>query len=69
MPREIRASFSAAVPRSPVEVKLIWITGRGQVEVVQQPSAVNGYTTIVRIDDSQKGGDKRYEFTLRWSLP
>lgn len=69
MPREIRASFSAAVPRSPVEVNLIWITGRGQVEVVQQPSAVNGYTTIVRIDDSQKGGDKRYEFTLRWSLP
>ncbi|MGH9799691.1 MAG: BON domain-containing protein [Blastocatellia bacterium] len=69
MPRETRASFSAAVPRSPVEVKLIWINGRGQVEIVQQPSVANGYTTIVRIDDSQKGGDKRYEFTLRWSLP
>ena len=67
-PREVRASFSAAVPRSPMEVKLIWQVGRGQVEVVQQPSAANGYTTIVRIDDSQKGGDKRYEFTLRWSL-
>ncbi|MEK7831180.1 MAG: BON domain-containing protein, partial [Acidobacteriota bacterium] len=69
MPRETRASFSTAVPRSPVEVKLIWITGRGQVDIVQQPSSANGYTTIVRIDDSQKGGDKRYEFTLRWSLP
>ncbi len=67
-PREVRASFSAAVPRAAMEVKLIWQTGRGQIEVVQQPSAANGYTTIIRIDDSQKGGDKRYEFTLRWSL-
>jgi hypothetical protein len=67
-PREVRASFSAAVPRSPMEVKLIWQTGRGPIEIIQQPSPANGYTTIVRIDDSQKGGDKRYEFTLRWSL-
>lgn len=67
-PREVRASFSAAVPRSPMEVKLIWQVGRGQIDIVQQPSAANGYTTIIRIDDSQKGGDKRYEFTLRWSL-
>lgn len=68
VPRETRASFSAAIPRSPIEVKLIWVTGRGTVDIVQQPSASNGYTTIIRIDDSQKGGDKRYEFTLRWSL-
>lgn len=68
IPREARASFSAAIPRSPIEIKLIWVTGRGEVTIVQQPSAANGYTTIIRIDDSQKGGDKRYEFTLRWSL-
>jgi len=68
MPREARASFSAAIPRSPIEVKLIWVTGRGTVDIVQHPNAANGYTTIIRIDDSQKGGDKRYEFTLRWSL-
>jgi hypothetical protein len=67
-PREVRASFSAPVPRSPAEVKLMWVNGRGLVDIVQQPTAVNGYTTIVRIDDSSKGGDKRYEFTLRWSL-
>ncbi|MEP7342399.1 MAG: BON domain-containing protein [Acidobacteriota bacterium] len=67
-PREVRASFSAPVPRSPAEVKLMWVNGRGLVDIVQQPIAVNGYTTIVRIDDSSKGGDKRYEFTLRWSL-
>lgn len=68
VPREAHASFSAVVPRSPVEMKLIWVTGRGSIDIVQQPSAANGFTTIIRIDDSQKGGDKRYEFTLRWSL-
>lgn len=67
-PREVRASFSAPMPRSPVEAKLIWVNGRGMVDIVQQPSAANGYTAIIRIDDSLKGGDKRYEFTLRWSL-
>lgn len=67
-PREVRASFSTAIPRSPVEVKLIWVNGRGLVDIVQQPSASNGYTTIIRIDDSVKGGNKRYEFTLRWNL-
>lgn len=68
IPREARASFSATIPRSPVEMKLIWVTGRGAVDIVQHPTAANGFTTIIRIDDSQKGGDKRYEFTLRWSL-
>ena len=67
-PREVRASFSAPMPRSPVDVKLIWLNGRGLIDIIQQPSPANGYTTIVRIDDSSKGGEKRYEFTLRWSL-
>ncbi len=66
-PREVKASFSAPIPRSPVKVTLISANGRGSISVVQQPSAANGYTTIVRIDDSDKGGEKRYEFTLRWS--
>jgi len=66
-PREVKASFSAPIPRSPVKVALISANGRGSISVVQQPSAANGYTTIVRIDDRDKGGDKRYEFTLRWS--
>jgi hypothetical protein len=67
-PREVRASFSAPMPRSLVDVKLIWLNGRGLIDIIQQPSPANGYTTIVRIDDSAKGGEKRYEFTLRWSL-
>jgi hypothetical protein len=65
--REPRSSFSAPVPRAPVSVRLLSANGRGTIAIVQEPSAANGYVTIVRVDDSNKGGDKRYEFTLRWS--
>ncbi|MDX2031898.1 MAG: BON domain-containing protein [Blastocatellia bacterium] len=68
-PRDVKTSFSAPVPRSPVNVKLLSINGRGAIAITQQPSAANGYTTIVRVDDSGKGGDKLYQFTLRWSMP
>lgn len=67
-PREVRVSFSAPLPRAPATVKLIASNGRGKIDILQQPAASNGYTTIIRVDDSAKGGDKRYEFTLRWSL-
>ncbi len=66
--REARASFSAAAPRSPVSVKLVSSNGRGAIRVVQEPDAANGYTTIVRIDDSANGGAKLHQFTLRWTL-
>ncbi len=65
--RDSRASFSAAVPRAPVSVKLLSTSGRGAIEIVQQPAAANGYTTIVRIDDSAQRGGQAHQFTLRWS--
>jgi BON domain len=67
-PREVRASFSAPLPRSPVNLDLISTSGRGVIVIAQHPSPDNGYTALVRIDDSGKGSDKRYEFTLRWTL-
>ena len=67
-PREVKSSFSAPVPRAPVQVNLIDSKGRGAISLAQQPSASNGYTAIVRVDDSSRGGFQRYEFTLRWSL-
>lgn len=66
-PREVKSSFSAQVPRAPIVVKLLSNTGRGTIAISQEPSAANGYTTIVRLDDSAKGGQQRYEFTLRWT--
>lgn len=68
MPREVKSSFSAPVPHAPVQVNLVTSTGRGAVSLAQQPSASNGYTAIVRVDDSAKSGFQRYEFTLRWPL-
>jgi Skp family chaperone for outer membrane proteins/flagellar basal body-associated protein FliL len=65
--REAKASFSAAVPRAPVTVKLLSSSGRAPVKIVQEPSSANGYTTIVRVGDGEKGGGKRHEFTLKWS--
>lgn len=65
--REPRASFSTAVPRAPVTVKLLNQNGRGDLTIIQEPSAANGYTTIVRIDDTRENGGKPYQFTLRWT--
>ena len=39
--------------------------GRGSVTVVQQPSASNGYTAVVRVNDPA-GGFGRYDFDLTW---
>lgn len=67
-PREVKSSFSAPVPRAPMAVDLISTAGRGAISLAQQPTPSNGYTAIVRVDDSAKGGFQRYEFTLRWTL-
>ena len=67
-PREVKSSFSAPVPRAPMAVDLISTAGRGAISLAQQPTPSNGYTAIVRVDDSAKGGFQRYEFTLRWKL-
>src|SRR5439155_1197050 len=39
--------------------------GRGQVDVVQQPTARNGYTAIVRVRDPQ-GGAGNYRINAFW---
>ena len=41
-------------------------SGRGDVDVVQQPRADNDYTAIVRIRDHSGGAD-RYELTALWT--
>jgi len=39
--------------------------GRGRADVVEQPSAQNGYTTVVRIRDTQ-GGVGQYDVAAFW---
>jgi hypothetical protein len=65
--RDVRSSFSAPLPLEPLAVRLLSTDGRGPITIVQQPAADNGFTTIVRLDDRQRGGAGRYQFTLRWS--
>ena len=39
--------------------------GRGDIVVVQQPSAWNGYTAVIRIYDARSGA-AFYDFTAYW---
>lgn len=41
-------------------------SGRGTVKVTEQPSEKNGYTALVRVDDSSRGADK-YVFRVKWT--
>jgi hypothetical protein len=63
-----RATFLAPIPTDGTRVRLENIRGPGKVELVQQPSAENGYIASVRIEDPGMGaGD--YSFTLVWGGP
>lgn len=53
------------LPGTPVNVQLRAVRGRGRVQLVQQPTAENGYTAGVLIEDNDAGADF-YEFELSW---
>ncbi|MEP6495293.1 MAG: hypothetical protein ABJF01_21580 [bacterium] len=65
-PTSIRANVgSGSSPRTNATVNVAQSSGRGSVNVVQQPSSWNGYTTVVRVRDPQ-GGYGFYDFDLMW---
>jgi hypothetical protein len=57
--------FKEPLPRQEVNVRLTKLSGRGTIEIREQPSARNGYAVTVSIDDSE-GGTDLYRFTLDW---
>jgi hypothetical protein len=63
---EASYDLPSPLPRSPVNIQLNKLRGRGRVELVEQPSAANNYTAVVLIEDSQSGADF-YQFELSWS--
>ncbi|HJS74663.1 MAG TPA: hypothetical protein VJ921_10270 [Vicinamibacteria bacterium] len=63
--REKGATFSEPLPRSEVPVSVEKRDGRGDVEIIQTPDSSNGYTAILRIEDSKSGSDD-YDIELRW---
>jgi hypothetical protein len=62
--RERSRAFSA-LPRQDGQVSVQVVNGRGTVDVIQQPSAQNGYTTTVRIQDPRGGADN-YRLVAYW---
>jgi hypothetical protein len=63
-PRARTRSFGT-LPRQDGQVMVRVLNGRGNVDVVQQPSRQNNYTTIVRITDPRAGSDS-YRLAAYW---
>ncbi|HEV2233087.1 MAG TPA: peptidoglycan-binding domain-containing protein [Terriglobia bacterium] len=64
--QEASHQLSAALPYSPVQVTLNKVRGRGQIRLLEQPTASNNYTAVVQVDDQSQQGNAWYEFTLDW---
>jgi hypothetical protein len=60
-----RPRVSGNLPRNVGAVYVTVNDGRGQVEVVEQPTVRNGYQTVVRIRDPRSGADT-YRITARY---
>ncbi len=58
-------NFTSPLPRRAMDVRLEKKHGRGDIEIVQQPSRSNDFTVVVEIRD-KKGGADDYEFELIW---
>ena len=67
MPREPKGSFSATMPEAPMSVRLVAASGPAPIRIIQQPSAANNFTTIVRVGEGNKAEGKPHSFTLRWA--
>ena len=53
------------LPNRNVNLRIDQRSGRGSISVVQQPSAWNGYTAIIRINDSRSGASY-YDLEAYW---
>jgi hypothetical protein len=64
-PRGSREQMFGRMPRADGQLVVQVANGRGRVDVVEQPSAQNNYTAVVRIQDPQSGSDT-YRLTGYW---
>ena len=62
---DARYRVREALPRAAGRVRVVRSDGRGEVEVIEQPSPFNGFTTRVRVRDRQSGAD-RYRLEAYW---
>ena len=60
-----RTRVMMQMPRQDGEGVAQVLNGRGNVDVIQQPTSQNGYTTVIRIVDNA-GGSDNYRVTAYW---
>jgi len=60
-----RSRVFMQVPRRDGQVMVQLLNGRGQARIIQQPSARNGYTLTVQIEDPARGADD-YRLAAYW---
>lgn len=53
------------LPNRNVNLRIEQRAGRGSIAVIQQPNSWNGYTAIIRINDSRSGASY-YDFSAFW---
>ena len=63
--RNVRLDAEQAIPRESGIVAIARRQGRGSVDVIEQPSSRNGWTTVIRVRDPQ-GGASHYSFDVEW---
>lgn len=64
-PGQGRSNVTSRIPRQSGEVTVQVASGRGNVDVIRQPTAANGYVTVIRIRDPQ-GGAGDYRINAFW---
>ena len=64
-PGRVRARSVSFMPRQDGQLTVQVLNGRGRVDVIQQPSAQNGFTAIVRVRDPQSGSSN-YRIAGYW---
>ena len=66
--RNSRGRMIGGLPQQTGNLVVQRLEGRGEVSVIEQPSARNGYTATLRIRDP-RGGAARYRIVAYWEPP
>jgi hypothetical protein len=66
--RSAHLSLDNGLPQAPTTVRVDKKKGRGQINVIQQPSATNNYTARVQITNGKDAAPENYVFDFTWEV-
>ncbi len=55
VPQNVRADVAGLLPRRDETIRIVKHDGRGDIDILQQPTAVNNYTAVIRVRDRDEG--------------